>query len=248
MLSKDIVLNYGEQILTNFIPQKTIDEKKFLPLILPKKLPVIKNVKAALENALEKPVGIQKPLSKIIKENYRGGDVSIITDDHDRPNIHTRLLLPILIDLLLTTYHLPLTKIKVVIATGTHRPSSDEELKKIFGEQMFGKVNYVIHKCKENNVEAGEVNGQKIKIDSEVFNSDIIIPLTDVENHYFAGVAGGPKSFCRRFGIFGRRRTFCQSQAGSRGTEKCLDGSHRKTARYSYRRCECVGRQSLSDG
>ncbi|MEW6556377.1 MAG: lactate racemase domain-containing protein [Elusimicrobiota bacterium] len=196
MLSNEIVLNYGAQVLRDFIPQKTIDEKKFLPLILPQKLPVIKNVKEKLLSALEKPIGKQKPLSSLIKENYKDGDICIITDDHDRPNIHTRLLLPILVDLLLTTYHLPLTKIKVVIATGTHRPPTDDELKKILGEQMFGKVNYVIHKCKENNIEVGELNGQKIKIDSVVYNSDIIIPLTDVENHYFAGVAGGPKSFC----------------------------------------------------
>ncbi len=194
--SKDVVLHYGEKILSDFIPQKVIDNGQFFPLIYPEKLPVIKDIEKKLEDALEKPVGAQKPLSILIKENYRGGDLSIIVDDHDRPNIHTRLLLPYLVDLLLTTYHLPLTKIKVVIATGTHRPSTDEELKNILGIQMFGKLNYVIHKCRENNVEAGKIDGLTVKINGTVFNSDIIIPLTDVENHYFAGIAGGPKAIC----------------------------------------------------
>ena len=196
MKTDEIILTYGNETVSGFIPQKTIDNGKFMPLILPKKLPVIKNVKEALLDALEKPIGIQKPLSQIVKENYKGGDVAIITDDHDRPNTHTKLLLPVLIDLLLTTYHVPLTKIKVVIATGTHRPSTDEEIEKILGKGMRNKVNLVIHKCKENNVEVGKVAGQTIKIDSAVFNSDIIIPLTDVENHYFAGIAGGPKAIC----------------------------------------------------
>ncbi|MFH0947797.1 MAG: lactate racemase domain-containing protein [Elusimicrobiota bacterium] len=194
--SKDVVLHYGEKVLSDFISQKVIDNGQFLPLILPKKLPVIKDVKQKLSDVLEKPVGNQKPLSTLIKENYVGGNLSIIVDDHDRPNIHTRLLLPILVDLLLTAYRLPLTKIKVVIATGTHRPSTDEELKNILGDKMFGRVNYVVHKCRENNVEAGKVDGLTVKINETVFNSDIIIPLTDVENHYFAGIAGGPKALC----------------------------------------------------
>ena len=194
--SKDVVLHYGEKTLSDFIPQKVIDNGQFLPLVLPKKLPVIKDIEKKLEDALEKPVGDQKPLSILIKENYAGGNLSIIVDDHDRPNIHTRLLLPILIEKLTVKYKIPSEKIKVVIATGTHRPSTDEELKKILGVQMFGKLNYVIHKCRENNVEAGKIDGLTVKINETVFNSDIIIPLTDVENHYFAGIAGGPKALC----------------------------------------------------
>ncbi|MDI6641852.1 MAG: lactate racemase domain-containing protein, partial [Elusimicrobiota bacterium] len=192
----EIILTYGKETISGFIPQSAIDNGKFIPLILPKKLPVIRNPQEALSRALENPVGNQKPLSQLVKENYRGGDVSIITDDHDRPNIHTRLLLPILIEMLNSKYKIPNYKIKVVIATGTHRPSTSEELETILGKGMPEKLNIVIHKCKENVVEAGKVNGQTIKINQTVFNSDIIIPLTDVENHYFAGVAGGPKSFC----------------------------------------------------
>ena len=194
--SKDVVIHYGEKTLSNFIPQKAIDNGQFLPLVLPKKLPVIKNVGQNLSDALEKPVGNQKPLSVLVKENYRGGDLSIIVDDHDRPNIHTRLLLPIVVEKLTVKYKISSEKIKVVIATGTHRPSTDDELKKILGVQMFGKLNYVIHKCRENNVEAGKIDGLTVKINETVFNSDIIIPLTDVENHYFAGIAGGPKALC----------------------------------------------------
>jgi len=194
--SKDVVLHYGEKVLSNFIPQKAIDNGRFFPLIYPTKLPVIKDIEKKLEDALEKPVGNQKPLSILIKENYAGGDLSIIVDDHDRPNIHTRLLLPILVEKLTVKYKISSEKIKVVIATGTHRPSTDEELKNILGVQMFGKLNYVIHKCRENNVEAGKIDGLTVKINETVFNSDIIIPLTDVENHYFAGIAGGPKALC----------------------------------------------------
>ncbi|MFH1540626.1 MAG: lactate racemase domain-containing protein [Elusimicrobiota bacterium] len=197
--SKNITIHYGKKVLSDFIPQKVIDNGQFLPLILPKKLPVIKNVEQKLSEILEEPVGNQKPLSVLVKKNYVGGNLSIIVDDHDRPNTHTRLLLPILIEKLTVKYKIPSEKIKVVIATGTHRPSTTDELKKILGNKIFGhvsRINYVIHKCRENNVEVGKIDGLTVKINETVFNSDIVIPLTDVENHYFAGVAGGPKALC----------------------------------------------------
>ncbi|MEW6041091.1 MAG: lactate racemase domain-containing protein [Elusimicrobiota bacterium] len=196
MSSKEIVLNYKDTVLTDFIPQKAIDSKKFLPILLPKKKPVIKYVDSALEKALEKPTGKSKPLSKIVQDNYRGNDLTIITDDHDRPNVHTRLLLPLLIRQLEDKYKIPKEKIKIVIASGTHRAPTEQELEKILGAGIIGKYRIIPHDCRKNLTEIGEIDGQKISIDSEVFNSDITIPLTDVENHYFAGVAGGPKAFC----------------------------------------------------
>ncbi|HAM38211.1 MAG: hypothetical protein A2474_06705 [Elusimicrobia bacterium RIFOXYC2_FULL_34_12] len=196
MHSKDITVNFGDKILSDFIPQTSIENEKYIPLILPNKKPVIKNIEETLLNALENPIGKQKTLSKLIKENYKGGTVSIIVDDHDRPNIHTRLLYPILLEKLISHYKIPSGKIKAVISTGTHRPSTKEEMEKIFGKETFPNVNYVMHKCLEDNVEVGIVEGQLIKINGTAFNSDIVILLTDIENHYFAGVAGGPKALC----------------------------------------------------
>ncbi|MEW6070325.1 MAG: lactate racemase domain-containing protein, partial [Candidatus Thermoplasmatota archaeon] len=193
--TEDIVLTYGKETISGFVPQETIATEKFIPLILPKKPPVIKNLKESLLSALENPIGEQKPLSEVVRLNYKGNDVSIITDDHDRPNVHTRLLLPLLLELLTTKYRIPAKKIKIVIATGTHRSPTSEELKNILGIDLE-KHDIIVHNCKENLSVAGKVEGTTIKINKTVFNSDVIIPLTDVENHYFAGVAGGPKSFC----------------------------------------------------
>jgi nickel-dependent lactate racemase len=196
MLSKEIILNYGDETLSGFIPQKAIDSKKFLPLLFPVKMLVIKDIEAALEKALEKPIGKIEPFSRIISRNYKGNDVAIITDDHDRPNIHTRLLLPVLTGILENRHKVKREKIKIVIATGTHRATTEKELEKILGAEILKNYRIVIHDCRKNAVDAGEVDGRRIRIDAEVMNSDIIIPLTDVENHYFAGVAGGPKTFC----------------------------------------------------
>jgi nickel-dependent lactate racemase len=193
--TNNIVLTYDKEILAGFIPQEAIASERFIPLVLPKKLTVIKNHKEALLAALENPVGEQEPLSELVRLNYKGNDVSIITDDQDRPNVHTKLLLPILLELLTTKYQIPSNNIKIVIATGTHRAPAQEEIKDILGIDIE-KYHIVVHNCKENLIAAGKVDNRVIKINKTVFDSDIVIPLTDVENHYFAGVAGGPKSFC----------------------------------------------------
>ena len=53
-----------------------------------------------------------------------------------------------------------------------------------------------IHNCdnEDEHTELGKsTNGTPIYIDSRVYSSDIIIPLSDSEYHYFAGVAGSVK-------------------------------------------------------
>ncbi|MBN1383713.1 MAG: DUF2088 domain-containing protein [Elusimicrobia bacterium] len=195
-MKKEVCLTYGNQTISGFIPQEAFDNGKFIPLILPKKKPVIKEIKSLLLEALEKPIGSQKPLSQIIKHSYRNGDIAVITDDHDRPNIHTRLILPVLIEILNRKYKIPDEKIRIVIATGIHRASTTEELKRILGKDVFERVGVEIHDCRNNLTEVGKIGEMPIRINSAAFNSDILIPLTDVENHYFTGVAGGPKVFC----------------------------------------------------
>lgn len=193
---KEICLTYGDRTISGFIPQKTIDDGKFIPLHLPKKRPVIKEIKKSLLEALEKPSGSQKSLKQLIEQSYKGGDIAIITDDHDRPNIHTRLLLPVLIEILNSKFQIPNSKLKIIVATGIHRASTTEELKQILGSDIPSKVAIEIHDCRKNLTEIGKIDGTAIKINSAAFNSDILLPLTDVENHYFTGVAGGPKVFC----------------------------------------------------
>ncbi len=196
MRTTDIALHYGDQVLSGFIPQAWVDEGRYLPLILPPKSRVISVPAEALARALEKPIGNAAPFGELVKRCFRGGDVAVLVDDYTRPNNHTRLLLPVLLGKLQGDYKIPPEKIRIVVCAGTHRPPTETEMEKILGRGMAPGLNIVVHNCEENLAPAGEVDGRPISINSVAFNSDIIIPLTDIDNHYFAGVAGGPKAFC----------------------------------------------------
>lgn len=192
----NIALHYGDQLLRGFIPQAWIDEGRYLPLVLPPKSPPISNPAGALASALEEPIGETAPFGEIVRSSHRGGNTSILVDDNTRPNLHTRLLLPLLIERLKTRYDILPGKIMIIVCTGTHRPPTGEELQKILGKEIMSNYKIVIHDSEKDLAPAGEVEGRTVKINSVAFHSDIIIPLTDIDNHYFAGVAGGPKAFC----------------------------------------------------
>lgn len=196
MKSADVILGYGDKVLNDFIPQEWIDDGHYLPLVMPPRSSPLADPAAALAAALEKPVGKTQALSKLAEKGYRGGDVAVMVDDYTRPNDHTRLLLPSLVDLLRERYKIPPDKIKVVVCTGTHRAPTPAENERIVGKEMIGRIRIVSHDCKKHLSRLGGVEGRPLEISREVVESDIVIPLTDMDNHYFAGVAGGPKAFC----------------------------------------------------
>lgn len=65
------------------------------------------------------------------------------------------------------------------------------------GEAFFAdnRELIVMHSSKENLAEIGMMpDGTPVEMNETAFRSGLLIALTDVEFHYFAGIAGGPKS------------------------------------------------------
>jgi nickel-dependent lactate racemase len=55
----------------------------------------------------------------------------------------------------------------------------------------------VVHNDKKGLAKVGALeDGAMVEVNETVFGSEIVIPLNDLEFHYFAGVAGGPKQIC----------------------------------------------------
>ena len=196
MKSADIVLHYGDRVLSGFIPQSWINRGGYLPLVAPRGNPPVEDRAAALARALENPVGDAPSFGEMVKRCFRGGTVSVLVDDHTRPNTHTRLLLPLLRERLCGAYGIPVENIVIVVCAGTHRRPTGGEWEKILGAEAHAGLRVVVHDCKGDLEEIGRIEGVPVKFNRTVLDSDIVIPLTDVDNHYFAGVAGGPKAFC----------------------------------------------------
>ena len=128
-----------------------------------------------------------------------------MVDDNTRPNIHTRILLPILFPKIIE-YGVAAEDLKILVASGTHRPPTPAEVeKKILGTEIWNKYkdHVVAHNCDEGVKEIGTSSrGTPIFLNELALDSCIIIAMTDSEYHYFAGIAGTVKQFFP--GIAGR--------------------------------------------
>jgi nickel-dependent lactate racemase len=128
-----------------------------------------------------------------------------MVDDKTRPNIHTKVLLPLIADRLLRN-GVRKEDIGIIISSGSHVQASPAEVEtRILGPALYKDWgnNVLNHDCDSGNTHVGETSrGTSILIDQQVLDSCMLIPLSDSEYHYFAGQAGTVKLFCP--GVAGR--------------------------------------------
>ncbi len=189
---KNIKLLYGDEEITDFIPADMN-----VQVLEPEGIePVFTNLQARFDLILKNPVD-SKPLEKMVKNRPRSR-IMILIDDATRPNKHTKILLPMLLEKLFE-YGVKKEDIRLMIASGSHSPPSDDLLEnKILGSEIYQawKDNVLIHKQAENCKNLGNSSyGTPIEVDIDVLESGLVIALSDSEYHYFAGVAGTVKSF-----------------------------------------------------
>ncbi len=199
---KNTPIDYGEDEINHFIPMSANAQY----LEIEGDFPEIVDIENKLIEVLEKPID-SPPLKEVIKKNYtKGKAVIILVDDNTRPNLHTRILLPKLFPKIID-YGVAPKDLKILVASGTHRPPTDEEIeRKILGTEIWNnfKEHVIIHNCDEGVTQIGTSSrGTPIYLNNDALESCLIVPLTDSEYHYFAGVAGTVKSFFP--GISGRK-------------------------------------------
>ncbi|MCK4444279.1 MAG: DUF2088 domain-containing protein [Thermoplasmata archaeon] len=189
-------MEYGDTCLEGILPGNVADGGRLTEIHGPEGYPAIEDVRGALKESLTEPIGPEgiRSLEELLSKDYRGGLCTILVDDHTRDNIHTRILLPLLLEELFSC-GLDERNLRILISGGTHRSPYEDEFPRILGGEVWArhKDKVVVHSCKENLVSTGEIHGVPIEINKLAYDSEIIIPLTDMEYHYFAGVGGGPK-------------------------------------------------------
>lgn len=196
----DTPLSWGSETLNDFIPIKYEKQTKFLHPPEFSKKPMFKGtVDEALDKVLATPIGYNVSFDELLNQKYeKGKPVVFAVDDYTRPNIHTKILLPKLIAKIIKIGVVE-EDIRILIACGTHRLPKEEEFIKIVGNEVFEKYreNIVSHDCDKDITMVGESKvGTPMGFNNLVFEASILIPITDSELHYFAGVAGTIKEIC----------------------------------------------------
>lgn len=192
----DISLQYDAKSVSHFLPTDLNEQIKVLQA---KKIEPLINIRKSLQNALRDPVEMPYAFKNFVERHYSVGEkVTIMVDDHTRPNVHTKLVLPFLTKKL-RNIGVKEEDMQILISSGTHRPPKPEEIQEnILGEKLYTehKDRLLVHNCEKNNHKIGKSKaGTPILIDERLLDSCIAIPLTDSEYHYFAGVAGTVKEF-----------------------------------------------------
>jgi len=156
-----------------------------------------------IQNALENPIGspsLDKIIEQKLKKNPEAKAVVIISDN-TRPVPYKReagILWPIIERLL--AHNIPKERILILVATGTHRPLSEQELREMLDPRVFDyKIPIKNHSCRDKNnlTYLSKTNrGSSVYINGDYMKADIKILTGLVETHFMAGASGGRKSIC----------------------------------------------------
>lgn len=143
-----------------------------------------------VEKSMDNPIGSKK-LEELAKDK---NNVVIITSDHTRP-VPSRVTLPIILRRLRDAN--PNIKIKILIATGFHRPSTREELIYKMGEDIVENEEIIMHISTDDSqmIKAGVLpSGGDFYLNKLAYDADLLIAEGFIEPHFFAGFSGGRKS------------------------------------------------------
>ena len=138
--------------------------------------------------ALAEPIGTPV-LSEIVNP---GESVVIITSDITRP-CPSSVILPPLIDCL-NDAGIRDEDITIVFALGSHRRHTEDEMRRLAGENIYSRV-HTVDSDPEDTVLMGTTSrGTPVNIFSTVAQADRRICVGNIEFHYFAGYSGGGKA------------------------------------------------------
>ena len=149
-----------------------------------------KSEEELVADALANPIGSPK-LSELAKGKKT---CVIISSDHTRP-VPSHVIMPQLLAELRKGN--PDIDITILVATGMHRPTTQEELVAKYGKEIAEHEKFAIHVSRndEDMVSIGTLpSGGECLINKLAVEADLLIAEGFIEPHFFAGMSGGRKS------------------------------------------------------
>ncbi len=148
------------------------------------------NAAEAIECGLDAPIESQ-PLTELAR-GKRTAAISVCDITRPAPN---RLVLPPLLHRL-EAAGIPREGITILIATGLHRPATEQEIREIVGDAVAGAYRVVNHHAREFSEHrhlGSTASGTPVYIDERFVSADLHITLGFIEPHLMLGFSGGRK-------------------------------------------------------
>jgi nickel-dependent lactate racemase len=177
-----VELAYGETGLIVDLPSDRTT------VVVPRHVAPVADERAAVLDALRRPT-FGAPLRERLRPGQR---VAISICDGTRPQPR-RIVIPTLLDELDGV--IDPDDVVILVATGTHRGNSTEELEDMLGQDVLSRVRVVNHDGRDSHTLRwiGRVGDVPVWLNAEWVDADVRITTGFVEPHFFAGFSGGPK-------------------------------------------------------
>lgn len=183
---KTVDLPYGRERLVVRLPASSE-----VTIIVKPPMPVVKDPLAAVKSAFDNPVGTDR--LEVLASDCSTACIALCDITRPVPN---RLFLGSLLDRL-QAGGIPSDRTTVLIATGLHRPSDDEEIAEIVGDSLLSHPVRMLNHHAQVDAEHTQIGhtsrGTPIRIDKRFVDADLRIVTGLVEPHFMAGYSGGRK-------------------------------------------------------
>lgn len=146
-----------------------------------------------MAKALASPMGTP-PLRKLAQEKR---SACVVLPDVTRPLPLQDVLPPVLEQI--EQAGIAPEKILLLVATGLHRPTTDEELRAMVGAEIMGRYQIANHVASDASAHAnlGKTStGAPMCVDKRYCHAELKVVLGLVEPHFMAGFSGGRKLIC----------------------------------------------------
>ena len=163
---------------------------------------------------MEESTELRKAFLRAVEQDAIGGvtlkdavgpedEVTIVVSDITRSWMHQDRVMPLLVEYLHDRIGVPYEKTVILIALGTHRKSTPEEMVKICSKEVCDKVRVVDHDCDADDlVYVGTTPlGTKVMMNPLVVGRKVIV-MGGTVHHMMAGFGGGRKNLLP--GVAGR--------------------------------------------
>lgn len=159
----------------------------------------------AIASALATPIGTL-PLAQIIANAAPAKSPAektavLVVSDITRPDIPYKGESSILHPLLhaLESQGIVPEHIMILVATGTHRASTADEKRQMFGADVVARYPIVDHDAAAKQTlrfVATTANGTEVYINTHYLDADVKILTGEIKPHFMAGFSGGRKAIC----------------------------------------------------
>lgn len=181
----EILLPYGKQEVAGHVPDANLEN-----VYVPQAVDACSDPAAEIRRALKQPLDT-RPLPDVVQA---GEQVVILVDDHTRTTPAADILPLVLDDL--RAGGIEDQDVTILITHGTHRPSTEEEVRRKVGDQIYGRYRIAQHRCsdEESQVYVGLTSrGTPVWVNRLVVEADRRVGIGHIGPSPYAGYSGGSK-------------------------------------------------------